>query len=199
MNRISNQYNEIKDNQEHLEELIHNEQIQRLNSDKKTNLMNENLNSEINNIKKLISHFENINNILNNDFISIKNDINNQVEELMLNLNKNFLKLQNESLNEINDIKNQKKKFHMNIIQENQKFINYNQDQLKNQSSNIKQLFEYNNNDIDVLKKKSETLESVIRNLRNEMENNINNVEAYLSEKCDELFKNFNQERMINC
>ena len=30
------------------------------------------------------------------------------------------------------------------------------------------------------------------------MENNINNVEAYLSEKCDELFKIFNQERMIN-
>ena len=367
MNRISNQYNEIKDYQEHLEELIHNEQIQRLNIDKKTSLMNENLNSEINNMKKVISdlsktlfenlenikndilkdvknnseaflnsfqssmknlegydrqnnnmnnnknfklnevenklivleqvtgnqfskikkeikensnninllqnqinnnnqillneikdikediislkneieklkankltynndilklnkdinklneksekishnmdllindvqskikHFENINNILNNDFISIKNDINNQVEELMLNSNKNFLKLQNESLNEINDIKNQMEKFHMNIIQENQKFINYNQDQLKNQSSNIKQLFEYTNDDIDVLKKKSETLENVIRNLRNEMENNINNVEAYLSEKCDELFKNFNQERMINC
>ena len=31
------------------------------------------------------------------------------------------------------------------------------------------------------------------------MENNINNVEAYLCEKYDELFKNFNQERMINC
>ena len=60
MNRISNQYNEIKDYQEHLEELIHNDQIQRLNGDKRTNLMNENLNSEINNIKKLISHLSKI-------------------------------------------------------------------------------------------------------------------------------------------
>ena len=36
INKVSNQYNQIKDYQEHLEDLIHNEQIQRQNLDKKT-------------------------------------------------------------------------------------------------------------------------------------------------------------------
>ena len=196
---IKNEIEKLKANK-----ITYNNDILKINRD--MNTLNErsekvshNMDLLINDVQSKIKHFENINNILNNDFISIKNDINNQVEELMLNSNKNFLKLQNESLNEINDIKNQMEKFHMNIIQENQKFINYNQDQLKNQSNNIKQLFEYTNDDIDVLKKKCDTLEGVIRNLRIEMENNINNVEAYLNEKCNELFKNMNQERMINC
>ena len=196
---IKNEIEKLKANK-----ITYNNDILKINRD--MNTLNErsekvshNMDLLINDVQTKIKHYESINNILNNDFLSIKNDINNQVEELMTNSNKNFMNFQNDSLKEINNLKSQFDKFNMNIIEENQKFINFNQEQFKTQSNNIKQLFEYTNDDIDVLKKKCDTLEGVIRNLRIEMENNINNVEAYLNEKCNELFKNMNQERMINC
>ena len=87
--------------------------------------------------------------------------------------------------------------FNLNIIKENQKFIDYNQNQLKEHDNNLKQLFEYTSDDIEVLKKKSDTLESLLKNTRNEMINNINSVEGFLTNRYDSIFKSLSSERNI--
>ena len=81
----------------------------------------------------------------------------------------------------------EKKEINDKIQQQNQK-----------QNDNVKQLFEISSDDLDLLKKKCETLEEVIKNIRTEMVNNINNVENYLTQRYDTIFRTMSSERSIH-
>lgn len=163
------------------------------------NEKNEKINHEmgliIKDVQTKLKHYENINKMLNETFLSVKNDVIIQIEDITKYSNDNYAKLKENLFNELKQTKVDIDKFHINIIQENQKFIDFTQSQIKSQNDNVKQLFEYTNDDIDVLKKKSEALENIVKNTRIEMINNINSVEGFLTQRYDSIFKTMNSER----
>ena len=153
---------------------------------------------------------------MNNNKIEIQTKLNNfestnrLFEENFSNLKEEFLQhldlINNKKQDDINEIKEQifgqikqmkidMDKFNLNIIQENQKFIDYSQGQLQDHDSNMKKLFQFTTDDIEVLKKKSDTLESLIKNTRNEMINNINSIEGFLTKRYDSIFRSISSER----
>ena len=207
-NEMSQLKEEIKILQSQIDELksyklTNNDSYSKVKSDlTRLNQKNEQLQNElnliVNDVQNKLKHYESINKMLNENFISIKNDINTQLDDMNSLSNKNYNKLQNDLLNQIKESKVQMDKFNINIIEENKKFIDYNQEQLKKQSDNVKQLFEISNDDLDLLKKKCEVLEDVIKKIRTEMINNINNVESFLTKRYDSIFRTMSSERAIN-
>ena len=211
-NLLNNEMNQLKEEikilQSQIDELksnkiANNDSVSKVKSDlTRLNQKNEQLQNElnliVNEVQNKLKHYESINKMLNENFISIKNDINTQLDDINSLSNKNYTKLQSDLLNQIKECKVQMDKFNINIIEENKKFIDYNQEQLKKQSDNVKQLFEISNDDLDLLKKKCEVLEDVIKKIRTEMINNINNVESFLTKRYDTIFRTMSSERAIN-
>ena len=211
-NLLNNEMNQLKEEikilQSQIDELksnkiANNDSVSKVKSDlTRLNQKNEQLQNElnliVNDVQNKLKHYESINKMLNENFSSIKNDINTQLDDINSLSNKNYTKLQSDLLNQIKECKVQMDKFNINIIEENKKFIDYNQEQLKKQSDNVKQLFEISNDDLDLLKKKCEVLEDVIKKIRTEMINNINNVESFLTKRYDSIFRTMSSERAIN-
>ena len=211
-NLLNNEMNQLKEEikilQSQIDELksnkiANNDSVSKVKSDlTRLNQKNEQLQNElnliVNEVQNKLKHYESINKMLNENFSSIKNDINTQLDDINSLSNKNYTKLQSDLLNQIKECKVQMDKFNINIIEENKKFIDYNQEQLKKQSDNVKQLFEISNDDLDLLKKKCEVLEDVIKKIRTEMINNINNVESFLTKRYDTIFRTMSSERAIN-
>ena len=161
----------------------------------------KNLN-DINNIRieiqTKINNYEATNRLFQQNFSDIKEDLLNHLDEIN-NANKDdIIKIREETFGQIKQIKNDMNQFNLNIIKENQKFIDYSQNQLQEHDDNLKKLFEYTSDDIEVLKKKSDTLESLLKNTRNEMINNINSVEGFLTNRYDSIFKSITSDRNIN-
>ena len=211
-NLLNNEMNQLKEEikilQSQIDELksnkiANNDSVSKVKSDlTRLNQKNEQLQNElnliVNDVQNKLKHYESTNKMLNENFSSIKNDINTQLDDINSLSNKNYTKLQSDLLNQIKECKVQMDKFNINIIEENKKFIDYNQEQLKKQSDNVKQLFEISNDDLDLLKKKCEVLEDVIKKIRTEMINNINNVESFLTKRYDSIFRTMSSERAIN-
>ena len=211
-NLLNNEMNQLKEEikilQSQIDELksyklTNNDSFSKVKSDlTRLNQKNEQLQNElnliVNDVQNKLKHYESTNKMLNENFSSIKNDINTQLDDINSLSNKNYTKLQSDLLNQIKECKVQMDKFNINIIEENKKFIDYNQEQLKKQSDNVKQLFEISNDDLDLLKKKCEVLEDVIKKIRSEMINNINNVESFLTKRYDTIFRTMSSERAIN-
>ena len=149
-------------------------------------------------IQTKINNYESSNRLFQQNFSDIKEDLLNHLDEIN-NINKeDIINIREETFEQIKQIKNDMNQFNSNIIKENQKFIDYSQNQLQEHDDNLKKLFEYTSDDIEVLKKKSDTLESLLKNTRNEMINNINSVEGFLTNRYDSIFKSISSERNIN-
>jgi len=149
-------------------------------------------------IQTKINNYESANRLFQQNFSDIKENLLSHLDE-MNNINKeDIIKIKDETYDQIKKIKNDMNQFNLNIIKENQKFIDYSQNQLQEHDDNLKKLFELTTDDIEVLKKKSDTLESLLKNTRNEMINNINSVEGFLTNRYDSIFKSFSSDRNIN-
>jgi hypothetical protein len=149
-------------------------------------------------IQTKINNYESANRLFQQNFSDIKENLLSHLDE-MNNINKeDIIKIKDETFEQIKKIKNDMNQFNLNIIKENQKFIDYSQNQLQEHDDNLKKLFELTTDDIEVLKKKSDTLESLLKNTRNEMINNINSVEGFLTNRYDSIFKSFSSDRNIN-
>ena len=144
-------------------------------------------------IQTKINNYESANRLFQQNFSDIKENLLSHLDE-MNNINKeDIIKIKDETFDQIKKIKNDMNLFNLNIIQENQKFIDYSQGQLQEHGDNMKKLFEYTSDDIEVLKKKSDTLENLLKNTRNEMINNINSVEGFLTNRYDSIFKSISE------
>ena len=149
-------------------------------------------------IQTKINNYESANRLFQQNFSDIKENLLSHLDE-MNNINKeDIIKIKDETFDQIKKIKNDMNQFNLNIIKENQKFIDYSQNQLQEHDDNLKKLFELTTDDIEVLKKKSDTLESLLKNTRTEMINNINSVEGFLTNRYDSIFKSFSSDRNIN-
>ena len=148
-------------------------------------------------IQTKINNFESGHRMFHQDFETLKENLLNHINDIN-DINKSdIIKTREEIFDNIKQIKNDMNQFNLNIIKENQKFIDYSQTQLQEHDDNLKKLFEYTSDDIEVLKKKSDTLENLLKNTRNEMINNINSVEGFLTNRYDSIFKSLSSERNI--
>ena len=158
--------------------------------------------NDINNIRlqieTKINNYESANRLFHQDFEAMKENLLNHINDIN-GINKDdIIKIRDEIFDNVKQIKNDMNQFNLNIIKENQKFIDYSQTQLQEHDDNLKKLFEYTSDDIEVLKKKSDTLENLLKNTRNEMINNINSVEGFLTNRYDSIFKSLSSERNFN-
>ena len=157
---------------------------------------------EINNtkieIQTKLSNYESANRLFEQNFSDIKEEFLQHLDMINNRKQDEINKIKDEIFGQIKQMKTDMDKFNLNIIQENQKFIDYSQGQLMEHDDNMKKLYEFTSDDIDVLKKKSDTLENLIKNMRNEMINNINSVEGFLTNRYDSIFKSIASERNNN-
>ena len=154
---------------------------------------------EINNskieIQTKLNNFETTNRLFEENFSDLKEEFLQHLDMINNKKQEDINNVKDQIFGQIKQMKTDMDKFNLNIIHENQKFIDYSQGQLQEHDSNMKKLFEYTTDDIEVLKKKSDTLESLLKNTRNEMINNINSVEGFLTNRYDSIFKSISSER----
>ena len=157
---------------------------------------------EINNtkieIQTKLSNYESTNRLFEQNFSDLKEEFLQHLDMINNKKQDEINKIKDDIFGQIKQMKTDMDKFNLNIIQENQKFIDYSQGQLMEHDDNMKKLFEFTSDDIDVLKKKSDALENLIKNMRNEMVNNINSVEGFLTNRYDSIFKSIASERNNN-
>ena len=156
---------------------------------------------EINNskieIQAKLNNYESTNRLFEENFSNLKEEFLQHLDQISSQKNEDINKISEQVFGQIKQMKTDMDKFNLNIIQENQKFIDYSQGQLQEHDNNMKKLFEFTSDDIEVLKKKSDTLENLLKNTRNEMINNINSVEGFLTNRYDSIFKSISSERNI--
>ena len=154
---------------------------------------------EINNskieIQTKLTNYETSNRSFEENFSNLKEEFLQHLDQISSRKNEDLNKISDQVFEQIKQMKSDMDKFNLNIIQENQKFIDYSQGQLQEHDNNMKKLFEFTSDDIEVLKKKSDTLENLLKNTRNEMINNINSVEGFLTNRYDSIFKSISSER----
>ena len=149
-------------------------------------------------VKTKLNNYETTNRLFQQNFNTIKDDFLHHLDDIN-NLKQDELnKITENVFGQIKQLKSDMDKFNLNIIQENQKFIDFSQNQLQEHDANMKKLFEFTSDDIEILKKKSDSLENLMKNTRNEMISNINSVEGFLTNRYDSLFKSVASERNIN-
>jgi len=157
---------------------------------------------EINNskieIQAKLNNYESTNRLFEENFSNLKEEFLQHLDQISSQKNEDINKISEQVFGQIKQMKTDMDKFNLNIIQENQKFIDYSQGQLQEHDNNMKKLFEFTSDDIEVLKKKSDTLENLLKNTRNEMINNINSVEGFLTNRYDSIFKSISSERNNN-
>lgn len=157
---------------------------------------------EINNskieIQTKLNNYESTNRLFEENFSNLKEEFLQHLDQISNQKNEDINKISEQVFGQIKQMKTDMDKFNLNIIQENQKFIDYSQGQLQEHDNNMKKLFEFTSDDIEVLKKKSDTLENLLKNTRNEMINNINSVEGFLTNRYDSIFKSISSERNNN-
>ena len=158
--------------------------------------------SDINNskieIKTKLDNYEASNKLFEENFMNLKDEFMQYLTDIKNQNSTDLNDIKDNIFNQIKQMKNDIEKFNLNIIQENQKFIDFSQNQLQEHGDNMKKLFEYTSDDIDILKKKSDALENLIRNTRNEMINNINNVEGFLTNRYDSIFNSISSGKNTN-
>ena len=157
---------------------------------------------EINNSKielqTKLNNYESTNRLFEENFSNLKEEFLQHLDQINSQKNEDINKISEQVFGQIKQMKTDMDKFNLNIIQENQKFIDYSQGQLQEHDNNMKKLFEFTSDDIEVLKKKSDTLENLLKNTRNEMINNINSVEGFLTNRYDSIFKSISSDRNNN-
>lgn len=156
-----------------------NEQLQKCSSD---------VSLFIQSAESKMKHFENVFNRLNESFSEIKSDLSTQLDKINKNYTSKNEKMINDLLITIRESKSQMEQSNNNIVRENQKFIEYNLTQFNSLNINIKKLFEYSNDDIMLLKKKSESLESLIKTLRAEVFGYVNQIESSFTQRLNSIF-----------
>ena len=149
-------------------------------------------------IETKLKNFESSNRLFEENFSNLKEEFLQHLDMINNKKQEDINKVKEQTLGQIKQLKIDMDKFNLNIIQENQKFIDYSQGQLQEHDENVKKLFEYTSDDIEVLKKKSDTLENLLKNTRNEMINNINSVEGFLTNRYDSVFRSITSERNNN-
>ena len=147
-------------------------------------------------ISDLESKMKNYDDLFTNhtsDLEGIKNEIFNQFKEMNTTLTNKMKNFGDNTTNQIECNNKEIDHFEKHIISEHEKFINFIQNHLDEQNGNIRKLFDYVNDDIDMLKSKGDTMESLMKKLRADVFNSINETEEFLQKKYESIFRIVNK------
>ena len=147
-------------------------------------------------ISDLESKMKNYDDLFTNhtsDLEGIKNEIFNQFKEMNTTLTSKMKNFGDNTTNQIECNNKEIDHFEKHIINEHEKFINFIQNHLDEQNGNIRKLFDYVNDDIDMLKSKGDTMESLMKKLRADVFNSINETEEFLQKKYESIFRIVNK------
>ena len=147
-------------------------------------------------ISDLESKMKNYDDLFTNhtsDLEGIKNEIFNQFKEMNTTLTSKMKNFGDNTTNQIECNNKEIDHFEKHIISEHEKFINFIQNHLDEQNGNIRKLFDYVNDDIDMLKSKGDTMESLMKKLRADVFNSINETEEFLQKKYESIFRIVNK------
>ena len=93
--------------------------------------------------------------------------------------------IQDFNINQCNEINN----FEKHILNEEDKFNQFIQDKINHENEIFKKLFSYNDDKINEIKSKCDHLENNCDILKNQVLNNLNEIEEFFTKKYDSLFK----------
>ena len=155
----------------------------------------------ISEISKIIEDFQRKLNFYENNFIKVS-------EQYMItknNLDDNFKSLAQKINNELNEfhisINSQVAEqgqeieiFEKYISQEHEKFVKFIQTHFDEQISSIKKLFDFNGDDIKKLNEKIEIIQEIIKKVRNDVFKSISDSEEFMENKYQSLFRLINKE-----
>ena len=116
-------------------------------------------------------------------------DIRNKIQSLDDDLNKKLRQLKETLITQMNNQNKEIDNFEKHILTEHDKFITFIQTHLDEQNVNIKKLFDYVNDDIEILKGKNSTMENLIKKLRTDVFKSINETEDFLQKKYESIFR----------
>ena len=128
-----------------------------------------------------------------NNFDLIKNDIYNQFKEMNNSIKKNNNEFTENYNKKYDNLNKEIKHFENHILSEHDKFIQFIQNHFDEQNNSLKKLFDYNTEDIDILKARTENLENSIKKLRTDVFKGINETEEFLEKKYESIFRIINK------
>ena len=143
----------------------------------------------INEYEEKLRKFENDIIEQNKKYTSIKEDLishitvqDNKITTKLIELNDI---IQDFNINQCNEINN----FEKHILNEEDKFNQFIQDKINHENETFKKLFSYNDDKINEIKSKCDHLENNCDILKNQVLNNLSEIEEFFTKKYDSLFK----------
>jgi hypothetical protein len=204
-NNLSNQYMKDIKNIKDILETLTNYQKNYENFKDNTILSLKNFKNEnqlfTNQISNLIEDFQNKLYFFEKNNIQIKSKIserNNDIDIILKNVNQTLNDEMNEFRIEMNkQVTEQNKEienFEKFISQEHSKFVDFIQNRLDESISSIKKLFDFNVDDIKKLNEKIEIIQEIIKKVRIDVFQSINDSEEFMENKYQSLFRLINKE-----
>ena len=155
----------------------------------------------ISEISKIIEEFQRKINLYENNF----NKLSDQYIMTKNNLDENYKSLAQKINNELNEfhiaingqVAEQGQEieiFEKYISQEHEKFVKFIQTHFDEQISSIKKLFDFNGDDIKKLNEKIEIIQEIIKKVRNDVFKSISDSEEFMENKYQSLFRLINKE-----
>lgn len=151
------------------------------------------IDSLISDIESKMRNYDDIFQNHTNNFEIIKNDVFTQFKEMNSNLATKFKSLNDNSNTQLESHNKEIDNFEKHILNEHEKFISFIQNHLEEQNGNMKKLFDYVNDDIDILKGKNDSMENLIKKLRADVFKSINETEDFLQKKYESIFRIVNK------
>ena len=122
-------------------------------------------------------------NNLDENFKSLAQKINNELNEFHIAIN-----------SQVTDQGQEIESFEKYISQEHEKFVKFIQTHFDEQISSIKKLFDFNGDDIKKLNEKIEIIQEIIKKVRNDVFKSISDSEEFMENKYQSLFRLINKE-----
>jgi len=122
-------------------------------------------------------------NNLEENFKSLAQKINNELNEFHIAIN-----------SQVTDQGQEIESFEKYISQEHEKFVKFIQTHFDEQISSIKKLFDFNGDDIKKLNEKIEIIQEIIKKVRNDVFKSISDSEEFMENKYQSLFRLINKE-----
>ena len=204
-NNLSNQYMKDIKNIKDILETLTNYQKNYENFKDNTILSLKNFKNEnqlfTTQISNIIEDFQNKLYFFDKNNIQIKSKIserNNDLDIILKNVNQTLNDEMNEFRIEMNkQVTEQNKEienFEKFISQEHLKFVDFIQNRLDESISSIKKLFDFNVDDIKKLNEKIEIIQEIIKKVRIDVFQSINDSEEFMENKYQSLFRLINKE-----
>lgn len=147
----------------------------------------------INDIESKLGSYEEIYDNQNEIFSQIKKDVYNQINNMNLNSGNNLKQIGDGLIEKMGGYHKEIDNFEEHMLDEHKKFIEYIETHWDEQNAANRKLYDYLNKDVEILKNKNETIESLMKKLRADVFKALNDSEEFLEKKYESIFRLMNK------